>query len=151
RAPFEYGGAIKRAIQRLKYEDRPELARGLGEQLIPLVTRPYDAILPVPLHPYRLAERGYNQAAILAGPLARATGIRVDTTLLHRVKNTRRQTELERSSRRANVASAFRARKAARGMKVLLVDDVRTTGATLEACERALLAAGVSLVDSVTI
>ncbi len=151
RAAFHYGGAIKQAIQRLKFEERPDLARGLGSHLIPLVVDPFDAIVPVPLHPYRLAERGYNQASVLAAPLSRATGVPIDTSILHRVRNTVRQTDLQRAERRANVATAFRARRGARGRRVLLVDDVRTTGATLEACEAALRAVGITVVDSLTI
>jgi ComF family protein len=151
RAAFHYGGAIKQAIVRLKFEQRPDLARGLGSCLIPLVLEPFDAIVPVPLHPYRLAERGYNQASILADPLSHATGVPIDTSILHRVRNTVRQTDLQRAERRANVAAAFRARRAAHGKRVLLVDDVRTTGATLEACEAALRTAGITVVDSLTI
>jgi ComF family protein len=147
-AAFVYGGAIARAIARFKYERRPDLARPLGDLLWRAV-EPHARVLagalvvPVPLHRVRLAERGFNQAALLAGRLARHLGAPTAGLALARVRDTPRQAVLDRRTRLTNVAAAFRVRVPAhvRGRRVLLVDDVCTTGATLGACVHALLEA----------
>ena len=141
-AAFEYGGAIATAIARLKYEDRPDLAPRFSASLVRTARSLRDAVdlvVPVPLHPRRLADRGYNQAALLAAPVARSLSVRLAPRGLVRLRDTPRQTSLDRRTRLANVASAFRARDPAiSGARVLLVDDVRTTGATLDDCATAL-------------
>ncbi|HEX7664082.1 MAG TPA: double zinc ribbon domain-containing protein, partial [Polyangiaceae bacterium] len=156
-APYRYGGALARAIARFKYEDRADLARPLGSLLLrglPLV-RPLtiDAVVPVPLHPARAAERGFNQSMLLAKPLALALDRPVHVRALERVRDTPRQATLDRTHRHANVAAAFVARMPAlvRGKALLVVDDVRTTGATAAACTSALLAAGASHVHVLTL
>lgn len=145
-APFVYGGAIAQAITRFKYEKRPDLARPLADLLrlgIPRgVDSPYDLVCPVPLHPARLAARGFNQAALLSRPIARALDVRFAPLALQRTRDTPKQAMLDREARASNVAGAFRVRRDVRGARVLLVDDVRTTGATLAACEAALVEAG---------
>ncbi len=147
-AAFVYGGAIARAISRFKFEQRPDLARSLA----PVVRRaarilrtdPPDVVIPVPLHPARLIERGYNQSALLAGPVADELGARFLPRALARIRNTERQVGLDRGARLRNMAEGFAVPKpgtvAAR--RVLVVDDVRTTGATLAACATVLLRAG---------
>jgi ComF family protein len=145
-APFEYGGALARAIARCKYEDRPDLARPLGA-LLAEVPELADAhvVVPVPMHPRRLAERGYNHAALLARPVAARLGARFAPTALRRTRDGERQARLEKEARRRNVAGAFEGVPAAlRGRRVLLVDDVRTTGATLRACAEAATEAGAA-------
>jgi ComF family protein len=152
-AAFVYGGAVARAITRFKYERRPDLARPLGDLLWRAV-EPHAAshaggvVVPVPLHAARLAERGYNQSALVSRVLARHLGAPWLPVALARTRDTPRQATLDRDARRANVDGAFVARQPARiaGKRVLLVDDVRTTGATLRACERALLEAGAAAV-----
>jgi ComF family protein len=148
-AAFVYGGAVARAIVRVKYEARPDLTRPLGDLL-------YRALAPraaslrgalvaaVPLHPSRLAERGFNQSALLAGRIARHLDAPYAPLLLARERDTPKQANLDRAARLANVAGAFRVRqpKGVLDRDVLLVDDVRTTGATLEACSRVLAGAG---------
>jgi ComF family protein len=147
-APYLYGGALARAIIRFKYEGRPELARPLSAVLLrgaaPLLARPPDLVVPVPLHPARLAERGYNQAALLARPVSRALGARLAPLALARTRDTPQQARLDRAERLSNLANSFVVRDPRRvaGRRVLLVDDVRTTGATLRACADVLLAAG---------
>jgi ComF family protein len=149
-APFVYGGPIARAITRFKYGPVPELARPLGELLASEAAKrglaPVGAVVPVPLHPTRLFERGFNQAALLARPVARALGVPLLARALERTRPTGNQAELDRAGRLCNVAGAFRARKEVRA-PVLLVDDVRTTGATQNACAAALRAAGCPRVE----
>jgi ComF family protein len=144
RAPFVYGGPIAAAITRFKYTPVPELARPLGELLAHEASRfsfDVDAVVPVPLHVSRLFERGFNQAALLAAPVSRALGVPHLARALERTRATDKQAELDRSARLRNVASAFRARSRVPA-RILLVDDVRTTGATQDACAIALREAG---------
>jgi ComF family protein len=151
-APFRYGGAIAEAIVRFKYQSRGDLARPLSALLLRAVPHfqnlEIDLVIPVPLHPSRLAERGFNQAALLARPMARALGVPFLACGLDRTRDTARQATLDRALRLENVAAAFvaRAPKKVSARKILLVDDVRTTGATLRACAAALRKAGASRV-----
>jgi len=152
-AAFVYGGALARAITRFKYEGRPDLARPLGDLLwsavAPHTSGLRDVILvPVPLHATRLAERGYNQAALLANRVAGRLGAPVRAMALARARDTPRQATLGRSERLSNVTHAFVVRepRVVAGRAVLLVDDVRTTGSTLRACADALTQAGVASV-----
>jgi ComF family protein len=150
-AAFEYGGAIATAITRLKYEDRADLAPPLALTMLETARRvrgQIDLVIPVPLHPRRLADRGYNQAALLGAPIARALDAMFAPRGLRRVRDTPRQASLDRAARLVNVESAFEARDRARvnGKRILVVDDVRTTGATLEGCAVALHEVGASSV-----
>ena len=150
-AAFEYGGAVATAIARLKYQDRADLAPRLGRAMEPAARRLgelVDLVVPVPLHPRRLAERGYNQAALLAAPIARALGVTIHASALVRVRDTPQQVAMDRESRLTNVGGAFAARDRSKvnGRRVLLVDDVRTTGATLDGCARALHEVGAARV-----
>ncbi len=147
-APFLHGGALADAVHRLKYEDRPQLARPLAALVAPAAQELLswcDLLAPVPLHPHRLRRRGYDQALLLARALAKE-GTRVEPRLVRRVRDTPPQVGKDRAQRRQNVQDAFVAASEARGKKVLLVDDVLTTGATADAAAKALLAAGASAV-----
>jgi len=145
-AAFVYGGAIATAIVRMKYGARPDLASRLGALLAEIewtAKRPVDRVVSVPLHPRRLVERGYDQAAILAWPVARRLDVPL-TRALARERDTPRQAGLDRTARRLNVSHSFRCiePRRIRDETVLLVDDVRTTGATLREGRRALMSAG---------
>ena len=147
-----YAGAVARAIVRMKYEQRPDLARPLGDLLCRAIegegasVRSWSDVLvvPVPLHPLRLAERGFNQSALLAARVCRQLGAPFEPRALVRTRPTSQQATLDRAGRAANVARAFRVRDDAlvRGRAVLLVDDVMTTGATLDACAQAIREGG---------
>jgi ComF family protein len=152
----QYGGALARAIQRFKYEDRPDLAVPLGSLLYDVCQRTKiraTLVVPVPLHSRRLAARGYNQSALLGHHVARALGVPLVTRALQRIVDTVAQVELPRDARATNVESAFRASPARLrdGPAIALVDDVSTTGATLRACRHALIVAGATRVTSVVV
>jgi competence protein ComFC len=142
-------GVVLEAIHRFKYQRalwfEPFLADLLVRQAGPELRREkWDLIVPVPLHPAKRREREFNQAERLAKRLGTAAQILVNSTLLQRVVPTHTQTLLTRPQRAANVRNAFATRDGRRlgGRRVVLVDDVFTTGATTSACAKALLAAG---------
>jgi len=144
-AIFLYGGPLAEALRRVKYGARPDLAASLGK-LMASAAQPYagrvDCVVPLPLHPARLRARGFNQAALLARPVARALGVPMRTRELRRVRPTATQASLPRGERLGNVRGAFRAKGATQLGRVLLIDDVRTTGATLASAAATLLDAG---------
>ena len=150
-AAFAYEGTLRRALARLKYGSAARVARPLADRaavrLVELaaVAGPA-ALVPVPIHPERLRERGYNQAALLAAGLHRAT--RLSTTdLLVRRRATTRQHRLDRAARLRNLRDAFAVRPDARAPPVVIViDDILTTSATLEACATILRDAGAARV-----
>jgi ComF family protein len=137
-----YAPPLSKAVARIKFEDRPDLVGPLARLLLSGLHRhgltSEDAFVPVPLHRSRLVERGYNQSALLARALARATGASFVPQLLERTRRTEQQAQLGREARCHNVASAFVARASWRRGRVVLVDDVVTTGATALACIEAL-------------
>ncbi len=152
----EHGGALARAVYRAKYDGDPTRASRLGALLVPLVdgvARPVACVIPVPLHPRRLRERGYNQSTELARPVARALGCPLRADGLLRVRDTPTQTALARAERAANVADAFRANRSVSlaGSHVVIVDDVVTTGATLRAAMAAAQAAGAAAVTGIAL
>lgn len=122
------------------------MAAGLAERLAG--APPPGALVPVPLHPARLRQRGYDQALELARPVAASLGLALRADVLHRVRATGAQTTLGAADRRGNVRGAFMARAGALPAHVALLDDVMTTGATLADCARALRRAGVRRVDA---
>jgi ComF family protein len=149
RAPFIYGGAIAVAIRRFKWGGASELESPLGELLAAHCRAPKGLVIPVPLHPRRLRERGFNQAARLARRIANGNLL----FALERVRDTPSQSRLGDREREKNVRGAFRVRRpeVVRGQSVLVVDDVLTTGATAEACSRALLTAGAREIEVLTL
>jgi len=146
-----YEGTLREAIHAMKYGGRRTIARPLATLMHaagPLVLTGADVVVPVPLHPGRLRARGFNQAMDLARPLGPPVA-----GLLRRVRATHPQSELPAARRHANVRDAFAVTSHAAawlGATAVLVDDVRTTGATLEACAGTLRAAGVREVRALT-
>lgn len=162
--PFErsrsavlYNEVARAIVSRMKYGDRPELA-GFCARLMHRAGHELwsdDAVLvPVPLNRWRLLSRRYNQSTELARALGRLTGIAVEPSLVRRHRNTRQQVGLTRDARHRNVAGAFRAHPdlitRLKGRRVILVDDVITTGSTIAAITRTLTKAGVDKVDVIS-
>jgi competence protein ComFC len=142
-------GFVRDAILAYKYNRalwfEPFLADLLSREATPILAREkWDMIVPVPLHPKKLREREFNQAERLGRHFSRAAGIPLNTKLLKRVEPTRTQTVLTREERSANVRNAFAMQPGMRlnGERVVVLDDVFTTGATTNACARILIAAG---------
>lgn len=150
-APFHYHGVVQRLVTQLKFGAVEDAALPLAQAMAACVSaQGFDAAVPVPLSKARLSERGFNQALILAELVAKANGYTVRQALARR-RDTRRQSSLASDAkRRANVENAFEAVLPVRGFKLLLVDDVRTTGATARACAAALLSAGAGEVHLLT-
>lgn len=154
-SPYRYEGVLEQAIHLYKYRRRPALAGPLADLALVWADRlpPADLVMPVPLHPSRLREREFNQALLLADRIARGLGLPLAFEYLMRVRATRPQTELDRTERARNVRRAFAVPETAglKGRRVLLVDDVLTTGATVNECARALRRAGVEAVSVLTL
>jgi len=147
-----YGGPLADAVRALKYGGRPAVARPLGRWLAGRVTLPQGAaIVAVPLARGRRLRRGYDQAALLAGALAREAGAPRLRAVLRRVRDTPAQVGRSRADRARNVAGAFVAARAVAGLDLVLVDDVVTTGATADAAAAALKRAGARSVTVVTL
>ena len=146
-----YEGVLRQLIHLYKYAKIRTLARPLSALLARALPRDeaFDLIVPVPLHWRRRLQRGFNQADLLARGLSRATGIGV-LSALRRVRSTSTQAGLSNRSRRQNVTRAFRSRNVA-GKRILLIDDVLTTGATGTACALALKQAGAKRVAILTV
>ena len=142
-----YEGTLRKLIHLFKYSGMRRLAAPLGALLADALPRDrqFDVVTAVPLHWRRRWQRGFNQSKLLAQAIARRRGIPA-MNVLGRASATRAQAGLSNAQRRENVAGAFRARRRVAGLRVLLVDDVMTTGATAGACARALKQAGAKSV-----
>ena len=140
---FESGSPVQDILHAVKYQNAQELALRLG-QLLGAKLQEHapdlpDLLVPVPLHPKKKKARGYNQSELLARGISSATGIPVDAELLIRNRHTPSQTGMDRTERWQNTSGAFECNKRIKaGTHIALVDDMITTGATLEACFRAV-------------
>lgn len=158
RAVFRYDDGSKGLVLRFKHADRiegaPAFARWMARAGADLLAGA-ELLVPVPMHPWRLLARRYNQAAVLAMALGKATGIAAEPDLLVRTRRTPAMGHMNREDRRKNVRGAFAIRERKRtlveGRTVLLIDDVLTTGATVGECARVLLKAGARSVDVLTL
>jgi ComF family protein len=154
RAAVRFDDVARALVHALKYGDRLDLAPMMGRWMATAgrpLTAEADAIVPVPLHWRRQWARRFNQAALLSEVISDASGVPVAHGALKRVKATPQQVGLSQSERALNVQGAFRVdpagKAAVAGRRLILVDDVVTTGATVDACARALLRAGAAQVD----
>jgi ComF family protein len=159
---FLFQDAVRDAIHALKYRGGRHVVRPLAERMAAYwldVGLHSDLLLPVPLHPEREAQRGYNQAALLAIALAPQVEVPVELTILYKIRATASQTHLNWHDRWDNVKDAFACSDAPEqgnghdltGLRITLIDDVATTGATLDACAVALLAHGARSVSAFTL
>ena len=153
RSAVAYDDLSRSIALRLKYGRKVALARTMARYMAPLIPEAEEAILvPVPLHRTRLWQRGFNQAALVASELAKATGCRSDPHLIRRVKRTPALKGMSLNQRRTLVAGAFKVNPSAElaGRTVVLIDDVLTTGSTANACAKALQKAGAGRVELVS-
>lgn len=151
RAPFLYTEPLSDVIHRLKYDGFFALGRPLGALMAdawPDWSQPPDCVVAIPLHGRRQRHRGFNQSEKLARPLAERVGLDFEHGALTRTRHTRPQVDLGPEDRRANVAGAFRCDERLQGRHVLLVDDVYTTGATMNSAASAVLDAGGASVSN---
>ncbi len=150
-AMFHYSSPIDRLIQSLKYHHRLEIARVLGQRLARFLqthgVASSNLLIPVPLHTTRLRERGFNQSLELARPVAKRLGLSLDYTCATRTRQTAPQTDLAPKARQRNVRGAFRASDAVAGRRVAILDDVMTTGHTVDSLARCLRRAGARDVE----
>ena len=137
---------MREMVHALKYQNLRASAPDLGRLLAGYLDSneiPTDVAMPVPLHPRRERERGYNQSELMARELSKGSGIPVQAGLLRRTRNAASQVSIKgREERRRNIDGAFECRSTVEGLRVLLIDDVVTTGSTMSACASALRAAG---------
>jgi ComF family protein len=154
RAAVRYDDVARTLVHALKYQDRTDLAPTMGRWMARAgreLLDQADVMIPVPLHWRRSWSRRYNQSGALARSIERQSGVRVAVEVLRRVRQTQQQIGLSRSQRAANVQGAFRvaavSQSEIQGRRVVLIDDVLTSGATVDACARALLRAKAAQVD----
>lgn len=152
-----YEGTLRQAIHGFKYNQKSLLGKPLAQllteqgkmRITPFV---YDTLVPVPLHPGKLRQRGFNQALVLAKKAGKGWDIPVDTTSLQRKKQTPPQTMLSKDARRRNIRGAFTCNPAGiKGKKLLLIDDVYTSGSTVNECAKTLKKNGAAAVDVLTL
>ncbi len=152
---YYYGRPIRGLIRAFKFQGIKILGEYLADDMIRLLEsrchKPYDLIIPVPLHPARLYERGFNQAEVLAQLISQHTSIPLNTNILRRTRRTKQQAKLSRSKRAKNLKNAISAQGDLTGKRILIVDDVITTGSTICSCAEALKACGAAEIRAISI
>lgn len=149
-----YDSACAKVIHRFKYNNRTDLAKPLAEIMTGRIDYEYDIVIPVPLHSKKLRQRGYNQSALLAKEISRLTGFKTCLKSLKRIKDTADQVGLSKTERLKNIQGAFNCSGrvySAKSANILLIDDVMTTGATVNECAKALKKCGAGRVDVLTL
>ena len=140
---YEKRNRVQLLIDEIKYKNNQDLAfymgKRMGSAMFDDQFTDYDAIMPVPLHPTKLKLRGYNQSELLAKGMAEVSGLPLLVDVLKKTSASQSQTQKSRFARWTNVETVFEAHEKVKGMKIILVDDVLTTGATLMACAESLL------------
>jgi len=156
-AVYEYSDGIKASIYRFKYYNKREYAKSYGKEMSVICGEMLrfwapDVIIPIPIHESKLKTRKFNQAELIAKSLSQEIGVLMDENCLIRVRKTLPMKELNNESRRKNLQNAFQVdRKVVKYSKVLLVDDIYTTGATFDECARVLKDAGVDKVYGISL
>lgn len=152
-----YQGAVRELLHGFKYEGKLKLLRALSEIIMdnqPLELSGFDVLVPVPLYIGKIRQRQYNQSAELSKVIGRSTGVRVDLLGLEKTRDTKPQIEIkDETQRRRNVRGAFKVRdgRSFKGLNVLLIDDVFTTGSTSDECSKTLLKSGARSVEVLTL
>ena len=148
-APAEYTGDLRKVLHRFKFKGETSLAKPLAKYMSSCINAAdFDCSVPVPISENRMKERGYNQSALLGKALSKMTGIPT-AAYLKKVRNNMTQHTLSKFEREKNVQGVYSAEECS-GMRVLLVDDIITTGATVKECARTLLAAGAAEVTAIS-
>ncbi|MEP7196910.1 MAG: phosphoribosyltransferase family protein [Saprospiraceae bacterium] len=152
------GGVIHKLLEQIKYRSKPQLAERIGHYYGSILAssplyKDIDLILPVPLHPSKLALRGYNQSQVFGRAISEELGREMNTQILVRIKESNSQTEKNRMERMNNIFNAFSLLKyeSVKNKNILIIDDVMTTGATLEACALEVLKGSPQSISFVTI
>lgn len=147
-----YRGVLEKVLVAFKFHKHDFLSQHLADLLLEVTPADgFDLVIPVPLHPRRLRSRGYNQSELLSRRFAKSRRLEHSASILERIKETSPQTALGRAERAKNVRKAFVASSDVEGREVLLIDDVCTTGATIQECARALLKAGAAEVHAAVV
>lgn len=151
RAPQRYKEPFRSSLWRFKFKNGTNLAKPLAKLMLPAIdkNRVWDCIVPVPISRERLKQRGYDQSVLLAKEVSKLTGIPCRTDILEKTKHNRTQHNLSAKEREANVRGAYRAEGAAR-LRILLLDDIVTTGATAVECAKVLYRNGADYVGCVS-
>ncbi|MCS7203346.1 MAG: ComF family protein [Thermodesulfovibrio sp.] len=146
-----YDGILKEAINIFKYQKIKRIGKLLGKLLVDISPKELDILVPVPLHPKKLKTREFNQSAILAKEISNSLRIPLSLTILKKIKDNPPQVSLKASERKLNVKDVYSVSKDIKNLKIGLVDDVITTGATLAECAKVLKRAGAKEVHAITV
>lgn len=155
-SPYEYSGKMRNVILAYKFNNCYAYAPLLAEMMKGFVDcydiwEEFDYIIPIPLHKKRFAERGYNQSELIAKRISEHIHVPVKTDYVRRVRETKRQSLLDRISKMTNIKDAFECDADLTGKKILLFDDIYTTGSTIQACASALEKAGAKMICAMTL